>query len=64
MDRKIEKIAGRTATWKPKNRESVAPVTSSPPRRKYMTARPRSHDPCDIGPTFVAKYANSFQGSK
>ena len=59
------KIPGKTATWKPKNRVSVAPVTSSPPRRNTMTGLPiRGITPAMSVPTFVAKNASSFQGRR
>ncbi len=57
--------AGSTATWKPKKRVRVAPVTSSPPRRKVSSHSPISGTAAVISvPTLVAKKASSFQGSR
>jgi hypothetical protein len=56
---------GRTATWKPKKRVSVAPVTSGPPRRKIMMGWPTTGTWATMSvPTLVAKNASVFQGSR
>src|SRR6516162_11407317 len=56
---------GKTATWKPKNRVNVAPVTPSPPRKKTIRGLPRIGTcPVISVPTLVAKKAKVFQGSK
>jgi len=49
-------MAGRMATWKPKNRVSVAPVILSPPRRNRNTNGPKpGNAPAMFVPTMVAK---------
>ncbi len=59
------KIPGRKATWKPKNLERVAPVTSSPPRRNIFIGSPiKGIAPVISVPTFVAKNASSFHGRR
>ncbi|TPW22084.1 MAG: hypothetical protein FD126_28 [Elusimicrobia bacterium] len=53
---KVESRAGRMATWRPKKRESVAPVTSSPPRTSLSSQWPTTGTwPMMSVPTLVAK---------
>ena len=40
MPRSAVKMPGKTATWNPKKRESVAPETSVPLRKKVMIGWP------------------------
>ena len=58
-------MAGRIATCTPKNRVSVAPVTSLPPRMKWTIESPMpGTTPAMLVPTRVAKNASSFHGSR
>src|SRR5208282_883666 len=56
---------GKSATWNPKKRVSVAPVTSSPPRKNTFKLWPITGTwPAISVPTLVAKNAKVFQGRR
>ena len=56
---------GSTATWMPKKRVSVAPVTSSPPRSRVRSQWPASGTLLTMSvPMRVAKNDSSFHGSR
>ncbi len=58
-------MAGRIATCTPKNRVSVAPLTSRPPRMNVTMCSPMpGTTPAMLVPTRVAKNASSFHGSR